>query len=105
VKYSLCFTDSYVQPVTQQNESRTVAQKSNSVIKVVAMKNKYDFQEPSHATTKSTFFTISKNEWNSKEDFGKSMMHCSMPKGTSKAEGTSNSEKIKSMPLVIVKLC
>ena len=29
--------------------------------------------KPSHATTKSTFFAVSKDEWDTKEDTGKSM--------------------------------
>jgi len=39
------------------------------------MKNMDDFhyaKEPSHATTKSMLFTVSKDEWNAKEDTGKS---------------------------------
>jgi len=32
-------------------------------------------------------------------------MYFGMPKGTSQAEATSNSEKIKSVALVIIKLC
>jgi len=30
-------------------------------------------RKPSHATTKSMLFTVSKDEWNTKEDTGKSM--------------------------------
>ena len=51
------------------------------------------------ATAKSTPFAVSQDEWDTKENTGKSMkMHCTycgMPKGTSLAEVTSNSEKIK----------
>ena len=50
-------------------------------------------------------FAVSKDEWDTKEDAGKSMkngmMHCTycgMPKGTSRVEETLNSEKIKPMP-------
>ena len=32
-------------------------------------------------------------------------MDCGMPKGTSQAEATSNSEKIKSIALAIIELC
>jgi len=39
--------------------------------------------KPSHATTKSTLFAVSKDECNTKEDTG-------MPKGTSEAEATSS---------------
>ena len=40
------------------------------------MKNMDDFRyegKPSHATTKLTPFAVSKDEWNTKEDTGKSM--------------------------------
>jgi len=46
-------------------------------------------------------FTVSKDEWNTKEDTGK---YCSMPKGTSWAEATLNSEKIKPIALAIIEL-
>jgi len=53
---------------------------------------------PSHATTKLTLFTVSKDEWNMKENTGKSLrmhwMYCSMPKGTSWAETTLSNENI-----------
>ena len=73
--------------------------KSASVIKVATMKNTNDFHykgKPSHATAP---FAVSKDEWDTKEDTGKSMKnalytYCGMPKGTSWAEATSNSEKI-----------
>jgi len=53
--------------------------KSTSVIKVATMKNTDDSlgtisvtqSKPSRATTKSTLFTVSKDEWNKKEDTGK----------------------------------
>jgi len=59
-------------------------------------------------TTESTPFMVSKDEWDTKEGPGKSMkMHCmysGMAKGTSQAEVTSNSKKIKPVALAIVKL-
>ena len=59
-------------------------------------------------TTKSTLFIIRKDERNTKEDTGKSAksaMHVlRMPKGTSKAEATSNSEKIQLVALTLIKL-
>ena len=74
-------------------------------------KNTDDFcyeGKPSHATAKSTPFAISKDEWNTKEDTGKSMrMHCmyyGMPKGTCRAEAMSNSEKIKPVALAVIEL-
>ena len=74
------------------------------------MKNTGDFHyegKPSHATTKLTLFAVSKDEWDTKEDTGKSMknalyvLRC-MPKGTSLAEATSNSEKIKPVALAVI---
>ena len=36
--------------------------------------NKWPYEgKPSHATTKSTLFSVSKDEWDTKEDTGKSM--------------------------------
>jgi len=32
-------------------------------------------------------------------------MHCGMPNGTSQAEATSNSEKIKPVALAVIELC
>ena len=55
-------------------------------------------RKPSHATTKLTLLTDSKDEWDTKQDTGKSMKNAlcilRMP---SWAEATSNSEK-KSSP-------
>jgi len=63
-------------------------------------------RKPSRATTKLTLFTVSKAQrrtlvipWR---------IHCTysnMPKGTSRAEATSNREKIKLVALAIIKLC
>ena len=50
--------------------------KSTSAIKIATMKNTDDFHfegKPSRATTKSTLFAVSKDEWDTKEDTGKSM--------------------------------
>ena len=50
--------------------------KSTPAIEVATMKNMYDFYykgKPSHATTKSTLFAVNKDEWDTKEDTGKSM--------------------------------
>ena len=62
-----------------------------TLIKVVTMKNTDNFHctNPSCATTKSTLIAVNKDEWDTKEDTGKSMknIHCtyySMPKGTSR---------------------
>ena len=57
------------------------------------MKNTDDFcyeGKPLHATAKSTLFAVNKNEWNTREDTGKSMKNALyalryMPKGTSQA--------------------
>jgi len=58
-------------------------------------------------TTKSTIFAVSKDEWDTKEGTGKSMStfyKSSASKGTSWAEVTSSSEKIKSISFAIVEL-
>ena len=50
--------------------------KSTSAIKIATMKNTDDFHykvKPSCATAKSTLFAVSKDEWDTKEDIGKSM--------------------------------
>ena len=50
--------------------------KSTSAIKVATMKNTNDFcykGKPSRATAKSTPFVVSQDEWDTKEDTGKSM--------------------------------
>ena len=50
--------------------------KSTSAIKIATMKNMDDFcykGKPSRATTISTLFVVSEDEWDTKEDAGKSM--------------------------------
>ena len=50
--------------------------KSTSAIKIATMKNTDNFHfkwKPSSAITKSTHFAVSKEEWDTKEDTGKSM--------------------------------
>ena len=83
--------------------------KSTSAIKIATMKNTDDFHfegKPLHACTKSTPFPVSKDEWDTKEDTGKShCMYCGMPKGTCRAEATLNSEKIKPIALAVIELC
>ena len=55
---------------------------------------------------KLMLFTVSKDEWNTTEDTGKShCTYCGMSKGTFWAEATSNSEKIKPVALAIIELC
>ena len=53
--------------------------------------------KPSRATAKLTLFTVSKDEWDTKEDTGKSMKNAlyvlRYAKDTSRAKATSNSEK------------
>ena len=82
--------------------------KSTSVIEVVTTKNTDTFcyeGKPSHATAKSTLFAVSKNEWDTKEDTGKSMKSALYILWyASWAEVTSNSEKIKSVALAVIKL-
>jgi len=36
---------------------------------------------------------------------GNWLVHCSMPKGTSRAEATSNSDKTKLVVLAVIELC
>ena len=71
LKNEVSITVSYVQPVTQQYESRTVRK-----IQIATMKNTDGLHfegKPSHATAKLTSFAVSKDEWETKEDTGKSM--------------------------------
>ena len=72
---------------------------------------KYYYEwKPSHTTAKLTPFAVSKDEWDTKEDTGKSMKnalyvvttYCGMPKGTCPAEATSHSEKIKPVALAML---
>jgi len=56
------------------------------------------------AITNLTLFAVSKDEWHTKEDTGKSIKNglCAcMPNSTSWVEETLNSEKIKPLPLAI----
>jgi len=59
-------------------------------------------------TTKSAPFVGSKDEWDTKEDPGKSMKnvfkYSGMAKGTSRAEAMLNSKKINPIALAIVEL-
>ena len=53
-----------------------ISLKSTSVIKIATMKNTDHFryeEKPSRAIAKSTFFAVSKDEWDTKESTGKSM--------------------------------
>ena len=47
---------------------------------------------------------ISKDEWNTKENTGLVHKECIVPKGTSRAEAASNSEKIKVRALAFIEL-
>ena len=89
--------------------------KSTSVIKIATMKNTDNFcyeGKPSCATAKLTLFAVSKDEWDTKEDIGKSMKNeecivhtavCQMAPLGPKQRRTV--KKIKSVALVVVKLC
>jgi len=63
-------------------------------------------RKPLHATTKLMLFTVSIY---TKEDTGKSLKNALeilwYAKGTSWAEATSNSEKIKLIAIAVIKLC
>ena len=74
-------------------------------------KNMDDFHykgKPSRAISKLTLFAVSKDEWDTKEDAGKSMKNALYilwyAKGTPWAEVTSNSEKIKPIVLAVIEL-
>ena len=56
-------------------------------------------RKPSHATTK---LTVSKDEWNTKENTSKSLKACI--ECTSRAEVMLNGEKIKLVALAIIEL-
>ena len=65
-------------------------------------------RKPSCATTKLTPFVVRQDEWDTKENTGKSMknalyiLRCA--KGISQAEATSNSEQNKPIALAIIKI-
>ena len=62
-------------------------------------------RKPSCATTKLMLFTVSKDEWRTL--VSPCRMHytyCGMPKGTSRAEAMSNSEKNQAHALAIIEL-
>ena len=85
---------------------------SSSAIKVATMKNTDDFcyeGKPSRATTKSTLFTVSKDEWDTKEDTGKSTKNALYILRYAKrhvfTEVMSNSEKkTKPIALAVIEL-
>ena len=58
--------------------------------------------KPSRATVKSTLFAVSKDEWGTKEDTGKSMKNALY---VLQAPLGSNSEKVKPVALAIIELC
>ena len=75
MKYPLRFIVGYVQLVTQQYEFKNCL-KSTSAIKIATVTNTDDFcyeGKPSCAIAKSTLFAVSKDEWDTEEDTGKSM--------------------------------
>ena len=79
--------------------------KSTSAIKIATMKNTDDFcfeGKLSRATAKSTPFAVSKDEWDTKEDTGKSMKNALYVLQYAKRhEAMSNSEKIKPVALAV----
>jgi len=77
IKY--CLKNKYpssAQPVIHSSFNQELL-KSTSIIKVASMKNTIMYsiaqRKPSRATTKSTFFIVSKDEQNTEEDAGKSI--------------------------------
>ena len=80
--------------------------KNTSAIKVAIMKNTDDFLyegKPSHATAKSTFFAVSKDEWDTKEDTGKSMKNTSVCQKV--PLGLKQRQKRKPVALADIELC
>ena len=76
LKYPLPFSVSYICSTRYTAIQIKNCFKSTSVIKVATMKIRQFLitqMKPSHATTKLTFFTVSKDEWNTKEDTDKSL--------------------------------
>ena len=72
VKYPLCFVVGYVQPITQHFKSRTFPEAP--LQSTHTKRNDFHFKgKPSYARAKSTPFPVSKDEWDTKEDTGKSM--------------------------------
>ena len=66
-------------------------------------------RKPSHATSKLTPFAGSQDEWDTKEDTGKSMKNTMYilryAKRISRANALSNSKKITPVVLTIIELC
>ena len=87
--------------------------KSTSVLKVATMKNTDDFsfrKESHHVQPPNQRFSLSAkmNGTQRRTLVSPWRMHFTysgMPKGTSRAEATSNSEKIKPVALVVIELC
>jgi len=76
LKYPFPFSVSYVQLVIQQYKPRTVEVKNTSVIKVATMKNTDDFHYAKEAimcNNQIIAFHCQQDEWNTKEDTGKSL--------------------------------
>jgi len=110
LKYPFPFSVSYVQLVTQY-ESKTVWK--------APLKSRYPLwkiqmisitqRKPSHAATKSTLFTVSKDEWNTKEGIGKSLKNTMHVLQYMKRNLSSWSDieqwKIKPVALAAIELC
>jgi len=64
----------HFQPYTMGQINNNLKRTSAIKVPVATMKITDDFHyewKPSHATTKSTLYAISKDEWDTKEDVGK----------------------------------
>ena len=107
VNYPLRFIVSYVQPARIKNCS-----KSTSAIKIATMKNTDNFRYAKgshHVLPPNRHLSLSAkmNGTQRRTLVSPRRMHCmycGMPKGTSRAEVTSNSEKIKPVALAVIKL-
>jgi len=71
------------------------------MISFVQRKPSFVQRKPSCATTKLMLFSVSKDEWNTKEDSLKNALDILWYA----AEATLNSEKIKPVALAVIKLC
>ena len=87
--------------------------KSTSVLKVATMKNVDDFslrKGSHHVQPPNQRFSLSAKMNGTQRrtlvsPWRMHCTHCGMPKGTSRAEATLNSEKIKPVAIAVIKLC
>jgi len=93
----------YIQLIAQQYDSEKHLCNKEAIIKYT---DDFCYEKESSCTiTKLTLFVVSKDQWNTKEDTGKSMKNAlyilQYGKSTPGAEATSKGEKIKPVALAI----